>query len=188
MVATLEGVAEFQMDAQERQKKRKHAEKPEKSRKRAKRLQETPGTEQAAQATQAEVDDAEDEPPIAPEEPAAQPPPILQHVIVGINECTKDLEGMARAFRETLPAQVSDHSTPKRDSCPRIVLVCRGDVDPPILIGHIPSLVAACNSARHRLSDAAVTWLVPLSKGSESSLAAAMGLRRTSVMVIKVSY
>lgn len=185
----LEGVAEHQLGNQEINRKRKRAERSVKPRKRVKNAQDiTSSTEQMAEDSQAvNVDSSPAAPPAesgVSSESAARAPSVLQHISVGINQCTKDLEGVAKMFRDGTSAPSPDHAT--RESSPRIVLVCRGDVDPPLLIAHLPALVAACNSTRHQLSDAAITWLVPLSKGSESSLAAAMGLRRVSVMVVKV--
>lgn len=66
----------------------------------------------------------------------------------------------------------------------RIVLVCRADIDPPLLVSHIPHLVAACNSATTD-PDMRVK-LVTLPKGAENTLAHAMGLRRAAVLAFDV--
>lgn len=121
-------------------------------------------------------------------EPTEEAPPVLGHITVGINEVTKELEALARQHREILAEKAPSAVHSLDVSSARLILVCREDVDPPVLIGHIPHLVAACNSTRHRLTGGSPIWLVPLAKGSESSLAAAMGLRRAAVIAIKVVY
>ena len=83
----------------------------------------------------------------------------------------------------------------------RTVLVCRPDIDPPILIAHVPYLVAACNSKGNHPSsssskdenDSGATHdpgarikLVSLPKGAELKLAKATGLRRVSVLALDV--
>ncbi|KAG9081575.1 hypothetical protein FRC06_005503, partial [Ceratobasidium sp. 370] len=62
-------------------------------------------------------------------------PPLLKHCTFGVNEVTKRLEALAKPT----PTD-GGHSTPR----PRLraVLVCRSDVDPPLLIAHFPILVA----------------------------------------------
>ncbi|KAI0931840.1 hypothetical protein AcW2_000629 [Taiwanofungus camphoratus] len=114
-------------------------------------------------------------------------PVILDHLTVGINEVTKVLERMVRSHRQTVtagkPTNIPDSQSQSR---PRLILVCRADVEPPILIEHLPHLVAACNSSRCTLPGKARegVWLLPLPKGAELALAEAMGLRRVSAMAI----
>ncbi|KAI0721391.1 hypothetical protein C8T65DRAFT_715597 [Cerioporus squamosus] len=124
---------------------------------------------------------------------SATVPSILQHMSVGINEVTKRLEALARSHRQTI-VPTTDRpaaSEPPKATSSRLVIACRADVDPPILIGHLPHLVAACNSvSKHCASKAGAsdgTWLVPMPKGAENTLAEAMGLRRVSVMLIEES-
>ncbi|KAK7694965.1 hypothetical protein QCA50_002153 [Cerrena zonata] len=117
----------------------------------------------------------------------AKSPEIVHHMTIGINEVTKDLELQARTARQTLTsgAETSDNAT---SHCSKLVLVCRGDINPPILIAHLPQLVASCNltSSSHGPSlRAPKVWLAPLAKGAEESLAQALGLRRVSVLTIK---
>ncbi|OBZ79504.1 hypothetical protein A0H81_00807 [Grifola frondosa] len=120
---------------------------------------------------------------------SATPPTVLEHLTVGINEVTKELEKVTRSLRQEVTAQnnVASAKSPS-ESTSRMVIICRADVDPPVLIDHIPHLVALCNSPRqgHDTSSMSTcnTWLVPLPKGAENSLAEAMGLRRVSVMLI----
>ena len=120
--------------------------------------------------------------------PAA--PPIIPHLILGINRVTKRLEDQARAYRQTLTATktITDDgiSQPPLIS---VVFVCRADVDPPLLISHLPTLIASCNSSRSTLTDPnsyPPIKLVPVPKGSESLLADATGLRRLAVLALDV--
>ncbi|KAL5533577.1 hypothetical protein ACEPAG_37 [Sanghuangporus baumii] len=74
----------------------------------------------------------------------------------------------------------------------RTVLVCLPDIDPPLLVAHIPYLVAACNSkANYSNNDSSATHdpsarikLISLPKGAEVKLAQATGLRRISVLAL----
>jgi len=124
--------------------------------------------------------------------PAA--PPIIPHLILGINRVTKRLEDQARAYRQTLTAtktNADDDGTPQpQPSGPiSVVFVCRADVDPPLLISHLPTLIASCNSSRNALTDPnsyPPIKLVPVPKGSESLLADATGLRRLAVLALDV--
>ena len=182
VVSMLEGVAEYQSVHHAQQRKRKREDRTNSRKKRKTNSEDADG-----QAINDQISAAVDDSNIKqPTETATIQPPILQHVIVGVNQATKDLEDVAQTFRESLSAETSKSVTPKVDVQARLVLVCKEDIDPTILVAHFPNLVAACNSTRHRISHAAVTWLVPLSRGSEDALAGAMGLRRASVMVIKV--
>lgn len=118
--------------------------------------------------------------------PVSEPPSIQQHLIVGINAVTKRLEFQAQSCRKhiqlsTRPAE-SANEEPLRTPI-KIVFVCRADVDPPILIDHLPHLVAAINSA----GAGGNVVLVPLPKGAELTLAAAICVRRVAVMAIDVS-
>ena len=116
-------------------------------------------------------------------------PDILRHITFGINEVTKKLEALAhRLHRNRL--KITSEPLCACDSAQiptsQIVLACTGDVNPPILVQHIPNLVAACNSARTK-TDVTSTWLVPLPAGSEHILSTAAGLRRVCVLMLDVS-
>ena len=118
-------------------------------------------------------------------------PPIIPHLTLGINQVTKRLEEQARAYRQTLSAAETVTSGDATSQPPLIsvVFVCRSDVDPPLLISHLPSLVASCNSSRNALTDPEShppIKLVPVPKGSESLLADATGLRRLAVLALDV--
>jgi len=117
-------------------------------------------------------------------------PPIIPHLILGINQVTKRLEHQARAYRQVAnPASpVTDHDTPSPPPEPiSVVFVCRADVDPPLLISHLPTLIASYNSSRKTLTEPESSppiKLVPIPKGSESLLADATGLRRLAVLAL----
>lgn len=117
-------------------------------------------------------------------------PPIVPHLILGINQVTKRLEHQARAYRQTLSAITDGEASQPPPSGPlSIVFVCRADVDPPLLISHLPALIASCNSSRSAVADPEAhppIKLVPLPKGSESLLADATGLRRVAVLALDV--
>ncbi|KAH0591048.1 hypothetical protein H2248_001158 [Termitomyces sp. 'cryptogamus'] len=104
-------------------------------------------------------------------------PSVSKHLIVGINEVTKRLEQKVYAERVT---RVTLHScTDKSPSCSlAVILVCRSDINPPILVDHLPHLVAALNSLRPEQP----VRLVPLQPGAETLLSQALGLRRAAVL------
>jgi ribonuclease P/MRP protein subunit POP3 len=114
-----------------------------------------------------------------------EPPPFLQHLTIGINEVTRKLESQIKSSRQTVI--ISDKCTVSSEYLlqPRIkvIFVCRADIDPPILVDHLPHLVSACNSLR-KPND--FVKLVPLPKGAELTLAAALGLRRVAVIAVDV--
>jgi ribonuclease P/MRP protein subunit POP3 len=120
-------------------------------------------------------------------------PPIIPHLILGINQVTKRLEHQARAYRQTLSAAetITDDGTsqPPPSGPISVVFVCRADVDPPLLISHLPTLIASCNSSRNASTDP-ISYppvkLVPVPKGSEPLLADAAGLRRLAVLALDV--
>lgn len=113
-----------------------------------------------------------------------EPPSILQHLTIGINEVTRKLESQIKLSRQTVI--ISDKGAVSPES-PRIklIFVCRADIDPPILINHLPHLVSAYNSSRKHPD---FMKLVPLPKGAEFTLAAAMGLRRVAVVAVDVKH
>ena len=189
VIALLDGVAQYQSISQEKRRKRKATMKLSRTRKRIKLSHALPpdaSTLGEGEAVQLGGGDDQESEVV----PVTESPAILQHLIIGINEVTKDLEALARAFRQSVSAGSStkaETSGVTEKPHGRLLLVCKDDVDPPILIDHLPNLVAACNSARHRSSSSDITWMVPLSKGTESTLADGLGLRRASAMIIKVS-
>ncbi|CAE6425588.1 unnamed protein product [Rhizoctonia solani] len=109
-------------------------------------------------------------------------PPLLNHCVFGINEVTKRLESQIQPNALGAEAAAPDVA-PKTKL--RFVIACRTDVDPPILIEHLPVLVAACNSAIPGDSeDRMFIKLVTLPMGGEHTLAEMIGLRRVAVMAL----
>ncbi|KAG8697500.1 hypothetical protein FRC09_007816 [Ceratobasidium sp. 395] len=105
-------------------------------------------------------------------------PPLLKQCTFGINEVTKRLESLTKP---TLAHEVRPTPRPRL----RAVLVCRSDIDPPLLIAHLPILVATCNSSLPTDSaDKEFVKLVVLPMGAEHSLAEVTGLRRVAVMAL----
>jgi len=114
---------------------------------------------------------------------SCEPPLLLQHLVFGINAVTKRLENQAQQARRPVIASIPE--APLEDSKPPLqyIFVCRADVDPPLLIDHLPHIVAAYNSSRPKEH----IKLVPLPKGSELSLARTLGIRRVTVLGVDVS-
>ncbi|EJC98642.1 uncharacterized protein FOMMEDRAFT_170883 [Fomitiporia mediterranea MF3/22] len=153
-------------------------------------------------------------PPPAPEVPVPTPE-AFRRITVGINAVTKQLEQQCRIPRlhispspSSVNPDVSKHNddnvgderagddmtapgtgAPSREQRPnapiRTVLVCRPDIDPPLLVSHLPYLVAAFNSATKDPG----RWikLISLPKGTESTLSQALGLRRVAVLALDES-
>ena len=110
-------------------------------------------------------------------------PSILRHIVYGINAVTKRLELQSHSLRRptTIISIPSVETQPSRHF--KYLFVCRQDVDPAILIDHLPHLVASCNSVQASNH----VKLVPLPKGSELVLAQTLGIRRVTVLGIDVS-
>jgi ribonuclease P/MRP protein subunit POP3 len=125
----------------------------------------------------------EDVPPIHSEHTEVfESPTLFRHLIYGINEVTKRLENQTHAVRRPVIAVLPEQ--PEKDSLPALqsIFVCRSDMNPSLVIDHLPHLVAAYNSTRPPSS----VSLVPLPKGAELSLAQALGIRRVAVFGIDV--
>ncbi|KAI5119771.1 hypothetical protein M0805_009242 [Coniferiporia weirii] len=189
VIELMQGVAEFNIDRQ----KQSRATKREKRTKRKKGA-DTDGTDTTGKRAEAGP-------------PSKTPPEILQQVTVGINEVTRRLEELCKIPRQSL-ASTSDAGgsrgcdsnedgdaiqtidgipevpTPDVRDPVRVVLVCRSDIDPALLVSHIPYLVAACNTNAAHVPPEMHLKLVTLPKGAEYSLAQAMGLRRIAVMAL----
>lgn len=115
--------------------------------------------------------------------------PSSSHMTIGINEVTRRLELQLKSVRHSVTLTTTPHADPKLPNIPHIaaVFVCRADVNPPILLDHIPHLVAGCNSIRpgsNPLGTRQLLKLIVLPKGSESALAQALGLRRAAVIAV----
>ncbi|KAJ6575284.1 hypothetical protein B0H19DRAFT_1128004 [Mycena capillaripes] len=118
-----------------------------------------------------------------PSERIAEPvrPAVLSHLVVGINEVTKRLDAQIRSLRNTVSLNPDSASEPALPPAPiKVIVVCRADVDPQILIAHLPHEVAAFNSTK----PPEPIKIIPLPKGAESTLAKAMGLRRVAVIAM----
>ena len=118
-------------------------------------------------------------------------PPVLSHLTIGINAVTKRLEAQAHSHRLKTGIKVSAQPSdgpPSTKETPAIkyVFVCRADVDPPLLIAHIPELVAACNVSIPSQFLSPV-HLIPLPKDAERTLADALNLPRLSILALDVS-
>ncbi|KAF7784100.1 hypothetical protein Agabi119p4_265 [Agaricus bisporus var. burnettii] len=115
----------------------------------------------------------------------SEPPPIFKSLIFGINAVTKYLETQIANCRLKTVFQSStkdmEQASEEHDTI-RYLFVCRADIDPPILIDHLPHLVATYNVLRG--SDVPPTILIPLPKGAETTLAQAVGVRRLAVLAI----
>lgn len=110
-------------------------------------------------------------------------PSILRHIVYGINAVTKRLELQSHSLRRptiVVPTPTVDIQSSRPF---KYIFVCRQDVDPTILVDHLPHLVASCNSAQASNH----VKLVPLPKGSELVLAQTLGIRRVTVLGIDVS-
>jgi hypothetical protein len=119
---------------------------------------------------------------ISSAQPTIPIPSLLEHCTFGINEVTKRLEALAN------PATTNEARSTTGPRL-RVVLVCRADVDPPLLIAHFPILVATCNSSLPvDSSHDKFVKLVTLPMGAEHSLAEITGLRRVAVMALDVSF
>ena len=115
---------------------------------------------------------------------AIKSPSVLRHIVYGINAVTKRLELQSHSLRR--PTTVIPTPTVEIQSKRpfKYIFVCRQDVDPAILVDHLPHLVASCNSAQA----SNYVKLVPLPKGSELVLAQTLGIRRVTVLGIDVSF
>lgn len=109
-------------------------------------------------------------------------PAILDHLIYGINAVTKRLEAQARQVRRSVVISTKPLDESETQVPISLVFVCRADVDPPILIDHLPQLVAACNSVHSKTP----VKLVPLPKESEGILAEKIGIRRVCALALDV--
>ncbi|KAH7102192.1 hypothetical protein BKA62DRAFT_617922 [Auriculariales sp. MPI-PUGE-AT-0066] len=109
-------------------------------------------------------------------------PSLLSHILVGVNNVTRRLEDQLQQLSATKKG-LRTSSLPNSQF--KYILVSTGDIDPPLLVAHIPHLVAGCNS--NSLDERQLVVLVPLPKGSEAKLARGFGLPRVSVVGITAS-
>lgn len=181
VLATMQGVAQYHQQRRKGNRKRKRND-HDASRGKKRRTDEGHTTLEMPVDEPRTADDSSTNPEVdrLTNEPALEPPQILQHVTIGINEVTKRLESQIHKSRITV---VPGNSDTKSLVLPlQVILVCRGDINPVMLVDHLPHLVAAYNSAQ--VKDKLI--LVTLPKGAEASMAQAMGLRRVAVVGMDV--
>ncbi|KAJ3998522.1 hypothetical protein F5050DRAFT_1744372 [Lentinula boryana] len=172
VLSLLNGVSEYQRTRLQLLKKRKR-EQSEKARPRKKK-RETEDDLENSSTTAADSGSSFTSTDMQTDITFPNPPAILAHLTTGINQVTKRLEVLVRTRRGGIV---------DKDTHPigiRIVLVCRADVNPPMLIDHFPHLVAAYNSTK----PPDPILLVSLPQGAEHTLSEVMGIRRVAVMAI----
>lgn len=185
LVLCLEGVSSYHHDRDTANRKRKRSTRAEVSASKRIKVSADRSDVGTLQIKESNIDTTEGD--IV--EAVNTPPDILSHLTIGINQVTKRLEAQARAYRETNVLEV-DTDTSLSPSPIRIVFVCRADVDPPLLIAHLPTLIASCNSAPRTTHDPTICppiKLVCLPIGAETTLAESTGLRRVSIIALDVS-
>ncbi|KAF8665308.1 hypothetical protein AX16_000328 [Volvariella volvacea WC 439] len=110
---------------------------------------------------------------------------IAEHLVVGINQVTRHLEDQIRDFRTGVTITgLGGASVQEGVKLLKVVFVCRADIDPPVLVNHLPHLVAAFNSIR----GSPCTYLVPLPRGAEASLAESLGVRKAAVLAFQSGF
>ncbi|KIK30218.1 hypothetical protein PISMIDRAFT_671361 [Pisolithus microcarpus 441] len=106
-------------------------------------------------------------------------------LVIGINQITRALEHQIRSARWLTTVHDPGQPANSREPCAElsVVFACSSDVNPPILLEHIPHLVASCNSlSTAKRGSTTKVKLVPLPKGSEPILARAVSLRTAAVI------
>jgi ribonuclease P/MRP protein subunit POP3 len=190
VISLFEDISTYQSSRGQELRKRKKARRLQSSRERKKRkLEATFEDESPAAQTEASREPAS---PVAVDlgSPTTQAPAIMKHLTIGINQVTKKLESQVKAYRTTRVIAPDMQLEAAGSGCHVVVVLgCRADVDPPLLIAHLPHLVAAYNSSilsRPSSADSPLIKLVPLPKGAELLLAEALGLRRVAVVAFDV--
>ncbi|KAF7339330.1 Ribonucleases p mrp protein subunit pop3 kDa subunit [Mycena sanguinolenta] len=162
-LSLLDGISEYQSARGQQNKKRKRLEKDTTQKKRK--------IETATEGYRCR--------PTGP--PSHASPQALSHLIIGLNAVTKRLDDQIRSLRKAVSLNADSTSAPTPPPAPiKVIVVCRADVDPQILIDHLPHEVAAFNSA----SPNDLITLIPLPKGAEAALARAVGLRRVTAIAM----
>jgi ribonuclease P/MRP protein subunit POP3 len=170
LVHALHGVSEFHKHRSLRNKRKRRA-KLDSQNKKQKLTKDPGGAEQVMGTATAPTHQG-----VNVDDSLLEAPAILQHVVIGINSITRRLEAQASTRFSTLEKQSEEKPL-------RYVFVCRMDIDPPMLVDHLPRLVASVNSA----SPPKPTILIPLPKGAEDIIASIMGQRRVSALALDVS-
>ena len=189
-MSVLDGIAEIHKRAKIEARKRKRGEHDEGIMEKKKRnLQEKSAEDDTEVDETSQLGGIESHAQTEIADSTSKSPSILAHLTFGINQVTKLLERTSGSQGHTTVSDISQVSDSQLPSS-KLVVVCRRDVNPPILIGHLPNLVAACNSSRYYSSseNRSQVWLVQLPQGAEQSLAAVTGLRRVATLAIDVGY
>ncbi|KAF8347084.1 hypothetical protein F5887DRAFT_1073154 [Amanita rubescens] len=110
---------------------------------------------------------------------------IIDHLVIGLNAVTKRLEEQVRkrphSVTITEDQPTAEMQKTKRDLC--LVLACRADVDPPLLIDHLPHLVASCNAMQKES-----VRIASLPEGAEGTLAKSLGIHRVTVIGLDAEF
>ncbi|KAJ7293740.1 hypothetical protein C8J57DRAFT_1269865 [Mycena rebaudengoi] len=185
-VGLLDGVSEYHHARGEGNRKRKRRSKDSTNRSKKRKID---ADSSAASTTEADVILLDDTGPssTAEDKPVPDRPAVLSHLTIGINEVTKRLDAQIRSARNIVALKTTGPAATPAIPAPahaaiKIILVCRADVDPPILIDHLPHEVAAFNSSR----PAEPIKIIPLPEGAEFALAKVIGLRRVAAMALDI--
>ncbi|KAF7311046.1 hypothetical protein HMN09_00648100 [Mycena chlorophos] len=108
-------------------------------------------------------------------------PPLLDHMVIGINEVTRRVESQIQSMRRAVAVPAAVEASPVLAPL-SLILVCRADIDPQILIDHFPHELATINSAK----PAHLVKMIYLPAGAEAELAKLLKLRRVSVVAFDV--
>ncbi|KAJ7110049.1 hypothetical protein C8R44DRAFT_884056 [Mycena epipterygia] len=174
-ISLLDGVSDYHFARSQENRKRKHSHKDSTQNKKRKIDVDTPEDVVPPDASAASS---------TADTPLPARPAVLPHLVIGINEVTRRLDIQINSLRNivslsTDPAAAAAAPPPAPI---KVIVVCRADVDPQILIDHIPHEVAAFNSSK----PAEPIKVIPLPKGAESTLAKVIGLRRVAVIAMDI--
>ncbi|KAJ7361574.1 hypothetical protein DFH08DRAFT_931634 [Mycena albidolilacea] len=172
-LSLLDGVSDYQSARGQENRKRKQLQKDARPNKKKKIDANAPTGDPDVVLPDVGVPSEETDPPALPA--------ALSHLLIGLNAVTKRLDAQIRSLRKTVslnPDPTFESVTPIK-----VIVVCRADVDPQILIDHLPHEVAAFNSSK---PDDPIK-LIPLPKGAEATLAKAVGLRRVAVIAMDIN-
>ncbi|KIL71664.1 hypothetical protein M378DRAFT_183036 [Amanita muscaria Koide BX008] len=162
LVSVLEGITEYQGTLSQLNRKRKHQDQ-----------------EQSVEESQEPDMQADDD------DNRSSARPLVEHLTIGLNAVTKRIEDQIRGKHQnsrTIPEE-SNNTLPETTPDLCLVFVCRADIDPPLLVDHLPHLIAACNA----LHEDAVR-LASLPRGAEATLAKTLGLRRVTVIGLDIEF
>ncbi|RUP47925.1 hypothetical protein BC936DRAFT_145167 [Jimgerdemannia flammicorona] len=111
-------------------------------------------------------------------QPPPTPPELLASTTIGINAVTKQLEQCITTIRS--------REQPPEDSL-AMVFVCKGDIAPPHLVGHLPMMTCMAGGQDKEGEGARTVLLCPLARGAEKKIGDAIGIKTCSVIGIKPS-